>query len=104
MFARVVHSVLEHPAAALRTFAERLFAREINGLGRTRVAVLRLVAEIASSGPLSATPTQHLGSQVHAALRAAVCPTESISGEVVTPADLPRLHEVVRAMASRTSP
>src|SRR3989441_13371764 len=46
MFARVVHSVLEHPAAALRTFAERLFAGEINGLGRTAVAVLRLIAEI----------------------------------------------------------
>src|SRR2546422_4252973 len=46
MSARVRHAGLERPAAALRTFAERLFAGEINGLGRTAVAVLRLIAEI----------------------------------------------------------
>src|SRR5207247_5373650 len=43
---RVVHSVVEHPAAALRTFADRLLAGKINRLGRTAVAVLRLIAEI----------------------------------------------------------
>src|SRR5712691_12423738 len=46
MFARVVHSVVEHPSAALRTFAERLLAGKINRLGGTAFAVLRLIAEI----------------------------------------------------------
>src|SRR5204863_9793424 len=46
MLAGVVHAVVEHPTAALRTFADRLLAREINRRGRTAVAVLRLIAEI----------------------------------------------------------
>src|ERR1051326_4308011 len=46
MFARVVHAVLEHAAAALRAFAQRLLAGEIDRLRRGAVAVLGLIAEI----------------------------------------------------------